>query len=293
MNTKDNKAIGKTNLEKSENDDNSKNKNIYENENKIIVNNIAIDQTEKLKDSEKKSKEIYEELVQVDNSQRSTGLEDRFNNLTLLVKQLQNQVSDLFEEKEKFQTQINGLKKEISKKNNKHGKYKRIIKNMKSNFEEINTKSIKLENELKLIQLRDTFKNIIDLFSKSLDISQERTYIDKIFQIKEKIKNSKLETIKQEELFKFLEKIYFYLQFSNKNAHSIDLDKPILNQVFTYIDPKDQLKNLRTHLENGKANILLTELALNRRLNFNNKSLLISQEQKIIDKVNTIEDILS
>ena len=43
----------------------------------------------------------------------------------------------------------------------------------------------------------------------------------------------------------FFDKIYRYLHFSNKNAHSLDLDKPILEQIFDYIDVNDKLKNLK------------------------------------------------
>lgn len=137
-----------------------------------------------------------------DNSQEGTSLKDIINQLT-------NKVDNLLEENEKPRTEVSSLKKEISslkteisKNKNKHGKYKRIIKNMKSNFEEINTKSTKSDNELKLIQLRDSFKNIIDLFSKAFDISQDDSYINKLIMIKTKIKQQKnFDVVRKEELY--------------------------------------------------------------------------------------------
>ena len=199
----------------------------------------------------------------------------------------------LLDENEKFKIEINGLKKEISKNKNKHGKYKRIIKNMKSNIEEISNKSIKLDNELKLIQLRDSFKNIIDLFSKAFDISQDDSYINKITIIKSKLKQQKkLDAVRKEELCNFLEKIYFNMQFSNKNAHTIDLGKPILKQIFSYIDKKDKFQNLIIVLEKGKLNDLLRQLAVNRNENFNNKTSFIEEEEKIIYSIKGIKDIL-
>ena len=65
-------------------------------------------------------------------------------------------------------------------------KYNKIIRNVKSDLIAVKKESIKLNNELRLIQLRDVFKNIIDLFCKAYQISQEEYYIDKIIQIKKK-----------------------------------------------------------------------------------------------------------
>jgi hypothetical protein len=272
-------------LEANENANNTKTKNISEKETKT---NEIVD----YQDNEKQYFEIKENenpkkiKEDNDNSQEETSLKDIINHL--------------LEENEKSRTEISSLKKEISslkteiiKNKNKHGKYKRIIKNMKSNFEEINTKSTKLDNELKLIQLRDSFKNIIDLFSKAFDISQDDSYINKLIMIKIKIKQQKkFDVVKKEELCNFFEKIYFNLQFSNKNAHTIDLQKPILKQIFAYIDKKEKFHNLMIDLEKGKLNDLLRQLAVNRNENFNNKSSFIEEEEKIIDSVKGIKDIL-
>ena len=45
-------------------------------------------------------------------------------------------------------------------------------------------------------------------------------------------------------------------------------------------------------LEKGKLNDLLRQLAVNRNENFNNKSSFIEEEEKIIDSVKGIKDIL-
>ena len=89
----------------------------------------------------------------------------------------------------------------------------------------------------------------------------------------------------------FFEKIYFDLQFSNKNAHSIDLSQPIIEQVFTIIDPKMELINVKNKLSNGKINNLLKQSGFNRLINFNNKTKLRLEEEKIIDSVKEIKDI--
>ena len=117
---------------------------------------------------------------------------------------------------------------------------------------------------MKLIQSRDSFKNIIDIFSKAFQITQNKTYIDKVTFIKKKINQSKLVKVKRDEIINFFDKIYFDLQFSNRIAHTIDIEKSILEQIFIHIDPKKKLSNARDQLEKGKLNYLLKELALNR-----------------------------
>ena len=163
---------------------------------------------------------------------------------------------------------------------------------MKFNIEEISNKSIKIENELNLIQLRDSFKNIIDLFAKAFAIPQEKTYIDKVTCIKGKISKSKLIKTNKQGIIDFFDRIYFDLQFSNKNAHTIDITKPILEQIFNHIDRENSLSNIRNKLEEGKLNHLLKELAVSRNNNFNDKERLINEEKRIIDTVKGISDIL-
>ena len=283
----------------NENVHNSKNKDASERQNKS--KEIDNDQDKKNQYFEIKGIENFKEIKEAnDISQGEISLKDIINQFASSISKLsednreyKKKIDALLDENEKFKIEINGLKKEISKNKNKHEKYKRIIKNMKSNIEEISNKSIKLDNELKLIQLRDSFKNIIDLFSKAFDISQDDSYINKITMIKSKLKQQKkLDAVRKEELCNFLEKIYFNMQFSNKNAHTIDLGKPILKQIFSYIDKKDKFQNLIIVLEKGKLNDLLRQLAVNRNENFNNKTLFIEEEEKIIYSIKGIKDIL-
>ena len=201
------------------------------------------------------------------------------------------EISKLKNEDEKNKKQIKEMEKEIVKNKKKHGEYNKVIKNIKSDFIEVKKGSIKLENELRLIQLRDVFKNIIDFFCKAYEISQDGYYIDKVLKIKKKISKQRMKEDEKIQLMQFFEKIYFDLQFSNKNAHSIDLSQPIIEQVFTIIDPKMELINVKNKLSNGKINNLLKQSGFNRLINFNNKTKLRLEEEKIIDSVKEIKDI--
>ncbi len=185
------------------------------------------------------------------------------------------------------------MKIDIAKHKRKNTKYNKIIKNVKSEFIDVKKESIKLKNELRLIQLRDVFKNIIDLFCKAYQISQEEYYIDKIIQIKNKINQQFFKGEEKNQLNKFFDKIYFDLQFSNKNAHSIDFSKSIIEQLFIYVDPNKELEIVRKKLLKGNINELIKKLAFNRINNFNNKNKCRLEDEKIIDSVTAIKDIYS
>ena len=96
---------------------------------------------------------------------------------------------------------------------------------------------------------------------------------------------------KKIQLNKFFEKIYFDLQSSNKNAHSIDLSKSIIEQLFIYVDPNKELEIVRQKLLKENINELVKELAFNRINNFNNKNKCRLEDEKIIDSVAGIKDI--
>ena len=255
-------------------------------------------------DNKNNSDEKEVQLQEIKNSnndaeKKELSLDDKIEHLNSIINQLiidknesQKQIKNLMIDNSKLQEEIKSLKSEADKNKKKHGKYKRIIKNMKFNIEEISNKSIKIENELNLIQLRDSFKNIIDLFAKAFAIPQEKTYIDKVTCIKGKISKSKLIKTNKQGIIDFFDRIYFDLQFSNKNAHTIDITKPILEQIFNHIDRENSLSNIRNKLEEGKLNHLLKELAVSRNNNFNDKERLINEEKRIIDTVKGISDIL-
>jgi superfamily II RNA helicase len=140
--------------------------------------------------------------------------------------------------------------------------YQKTIRNVKHKLEDLSIKSIKFEYELRLIQARDAIKNIIDLFSKALGVEQDISYNDKIFAVKEIIFKKRIKGFNiDKDLVIFLDKIYRYLNFSNRNAHSLNLDQPILDQIFDYIEPNNNLKELKKKMEEGNMNNLLKDLA--------------------------------
>ena len=128
-------------------------------------------------------KNIFEEGKEI-NKKKEIDLNKIIYEQKLTNEKLQDEIY-------KLKNEIENIKEENSSIKKKHKKYKKIIKNMKLNYDEINAKYIKTENDLNLIRFRDTIKNIIDIFAKVFKISQNKTYIDKVTIIKNKINNIK------------------------------------------------------------------------------------------------------
>ena len=240
-------------------------------------------------------------LIKISNTQRmnlhyqETKLQSQEEKLLNQEEKLLSQEKELLFQKELLKNkddkieflseQIKGLKVE-SIKNAK------VIRNYKQGMDDINHKVLKINNELRLIQSRDVFKNIVDLFCKALGIDTKRRYDYKIPILQKAI--AKLKIIKQikAQLIKFFEIVLFNLKNSNKNAHTLYLDQEILAQIFPIIDPKNELIDLKQSLENGRTNKLLHDLAVNRDINFEKKQILYDEEEKIIDTVKGIKDLI-
>ena len=89
--------------------------------------------------------------------------------------------------------------------------------------------------------------------------------------MKTKINSLTLPQNKKYDLIRLMHKIYYKIKIANSHAHSIDANKPILKQIFDYIDPDKKLKEIRISMENSKLLKLLKDLSLNRNENFFDK----------------------
>ena len=90
-------------------------------------------------------------------------------------------------------------------------------------------------------------------------------------------------------LKKFFEKIHSHLKFSNENAHNIDSSISIIEQVFIYIDPQNELDDVKIKFKAGTIDDSLKSLSNNRLNNFNNKTKFRMEEEKIINSAKIIE----
>ena len=257
--------------------------NNIEKKNEAQINELQ--RIKSIKETQVKQDDIYKKM-EIQNETQNEKIKD-------LERELECHKKDVEKQNEKIkdlERKLECHKKDAEKQKKE---YQKTIRNVKHKLEDLSIKSIKFEYELRLIQARDAIKNIIDLFSKALGVEQDISYNDKIFAIKEIIFKKRIKGFNiDKDLVIFLDKIYRYLNFSNRNAHSLNLDQPILDQIFDYIEPNNNLKELKKKMEEGNMNNLLKDLAKNREKYFNNKYKLIEEERKIFDKVKGINDLI-
>ena len=194
------------------------------------------DQIEELKRANDELKEKVNELEEKDlqKTEQIELLKNKDQQNTKQIELLKNE--DLQKTK-----QIDEMKETITKHSKRH-------KNTRKDLIEVKKKSIKLNTELRLIQLRDVFKNIIDLFCSAYNLSQDGYYSDKVLDIILKINKQGMKEDEKIKLKKFFEKIHSHLKFSNENAHNIDSSISIIEQVFIYIDPQNELDDVKIKL---------------------------------------------
>ena len=250
-------------------------------------NYISLNKTEedfKTTNSKINDKEEYMQ----DQSSLLNGLLLTINELKEKINKLEKEKEDLKgtmkKEKEDLKGTIIGMKKDIAK-------YEKSKEKALSEILILKQDSKLLQKELKFIKLRDVFKNIIDIFSIAYNIGPELSYNEKTLEIKKRIP---LKKGKEEEwrLFnKFFSEIYSDFQAANKNAHSIDIDLSIIDQVFDQIDPFGEMKIVKERLMKGNVDRILKKLGYNRMNNFENKSKFQIEERKILDNIKGINDI--
>ena len=88
--------------------------------------------------------------------------------------------------------------------------------------------------------------------------------------------------------FIFFEKIYMCYYYGHKSAYSIDFEKSVIDQVFFYIDRKNELEIVKTKLMKGNLDNLLKKFVFNRINNFNNNAKLGKEDQEILESVSGI-----
>ena len=232
----------------------------------------------------KELKRAYDELKEKANKLEEKDLQKTEQIELLKNKDQQNtkQIELLKNEDLQKTKQIDEMKETITKHSKRH-------KNTRKDLIEVKKKSIKLNTELRLIQLRDVFKNIIDLFCSAYNLSQDGYYSDKVLDIILKINKQGMKEDEKIKLKKFFEKIHSHLKFSNENAHNIDSSISIIEQVFIYIDPQNELDDVKIKFKAGTIDDSLKSLSNNRLNNFNNKTKFRMEEEKIINSAKISE----
>lgn len=255
----------------------------------LVINLMGVDDVSKIINQEEKNKKVSEGKKQLKGEQKKMLKEEEKDlehkkddkskdNKSENKKELDNKI---------LEDKINQIEETMM---NKIKQLERAIKNSKINLENVNNKYIKIDSELNIIKLRDLLKGLVDFLCKALNIITNNSYYFKVFLIKQEIKKKKIKNLNNSEINEFLDKLYIQLKYANKNAHSIDINMPILDQIFKYIDPKNKYKELKEELKKGKMNELLQRLSIINN-SYSNVKKIIEKKESIIADIKGMGDI--
>lgn len=211
--------------------------------------------------------------------------------LTRTIGRLTGKIDKVTKDNDILKGTIDEMTKDITAYKKKIKKHEKSFKNDQAEILKLKQNSKKQENELKLIKLRDVFKNIINIFCKAYNISMDLSYFQKIQEITKNIPRKKGKEEEWRLLNKFWSDIYLNCQLSNKNAHTIDYTLSIIDQVFEQVDPNGDMKNVKEILLKGNIEDILKKLAYNRMHNFDKKLKFKEEEKKIMESVNGLNNI--
>ena len=181
-------------LFKDENSNEEKNKSSKFKEIKITSLKISKDykKDQLLNETKKADKNVIFPLG------KELSSEEKFNILMEIVNIQNLKIESLSKELQGQKEMVECLKDE----------HENALNNRMQEINRINCELIVIKNDLHLIRLRDSIKDIIDLFFKALNINYFCYYYhDKIDLIKTKINEMKLEQVLKDQFFKFFDKI--------------------------------------------------------------------------------------
>lgn len=230
-----------------------------------------------------------EELTKRTNKQISVQ-NQKINNQGVQINQLNKVLYDYKKENSELKQKNNNLE-------NKHNSFvlksEKQIFNLKKNMEKQEKELIDNRYELKLIQSREAFRAFIDYFYYGLKFEDSPKYSIKIYNICEKLNsNDKVNSKIKEQIIKLLEKIYEKLIFGNVSAHSININKPIIEQIFDIIGNKKKYNKIIEKINGINMNEIIVELMSQRNEYFFDKNLLNKSEQDIYKKIPDLEKFI-
>ena len=262
-------------------------------DNKIDYIPFSEEEMKKEKKNEVENKIKEEKNGKINLEQKFIELEKQMEEFT---KKINKQISVQNKKIYKHGVQINQLNKilddykkensELNQKNNnlenKHNSFvlkleKQIQRNEKQIFNLKKTME-KQRYELKLIQSREAFRAFIDYFYYGLKLEDSP--------------NDKVNIIKGQ-IIKLLEKIYEKLIFDNISTHSININKPIIEQIFDIIGNKKKYNKIIEKINGINMNEIIVELMNQRNEYFFDKNLLNKSEQDIYKKIPDLEEVIS
>ena len=295
---KDKALLQEQDLEEEEKEE----ENSYNSEvNSEPINEIADNQNK----NEETQKEIIEKEIpgiqSSEDSQKTNQIneirikESNSNEFKWMIQNLEKKIEKLQNENK----EINKKYKEIKNENKEIRNQNKVLENkimtmsesnkMKSiknqnKLEKIETKLSIVESDLNLIKTRDALKVFIDFFYRGFNFHEQLSYeerVEKIYKIINSFKSLKAnDTNLLKMIKKLLKNSIIKLKLDNCYAHSLDLTKSALLQIFNIIDPKEECKEIVLRLNGIQADAIIMGIIESRENYYYNK-VKLEQEEKV------------
>ena len=295
---KDKALLQEQDLEEEEKEE----ENSYNSEvNSEPINEIADNQNK----NEETQKEIIEKEIpgiqSSEDSQKTNQIneirikESNSNEFKWMIQNLEKKIEKLQNENK----EINKKYKEIKNENKEIRNQNKVLENkimtmsesnkMKSiknqnKLEKIETKLSIVESDLNLIKTRDALKVFIDFFYRGFNFHEQLSYeerVEKIYKIINSFKSLKAnDTNLLKMIKKLLKNSIIKLKLGNCYAHSLDLTKSALLQIFNIIDPKEECKEIVLRLNGIQADEIIMGIIESRENYYYNK-VKLEQEEKV------------
>ena len=294
----ENKGINKdkdVNLKPNDNNNISEEQEINENGNKISEVQIIKEDTNKISETQvinevgnkiSEAQVIKENVNEMSEVQGKDLINNKFNILEMRIKSLEDEKDENTKIIKNLEVEKKALKLENAK-NVK--KFESQLKKTKKHMYDLQKKLSSVENDLKLIKSRAAFKAFIDLFYRGLGLSDPLKWdkkVDKILTSLNKFGNPKLyDLLKVNEVRSLLLQCSNKLTIGNTTAHSMDLAKEVLEQIFELIDPEKKCLNILESLKKTNADIIIKKVIIIKEQYYNNKEKRIEEEKAAYDKL--------
>lgn len=294
----ENKGINKdkdVNLKPNDNNNISEEQEINENGNKISEVQIIKEDTNKISETQvinevgnkiSEAQVIKENVNEMSEVQGKDLINNRFNILEMKIKSLEDEKDENTKIIKNLEVEKKALKLENAK-NVK--KFESQLKKTKKHMYDLQKKLSSVENDLKLIKSRAAFKAFIDLFYRGLGLSDPLKWdkkVDKILTSLNKFGNPKLyDLLKVNEVRSLLLQCSNKLTIGNTTAHSMDLAKEVLEQIFELIDPEKKCLNILESLKKTNADIIIKKVIIIKEQYYNNKEKRREEEKAAYDKL--------
>ena len=294
----ENKGINKdkdVNLKPNDNNNISEEHEINENGNKISEVQVIKEDTNKISETQvinevgnkiSEAQVIKENVNEMSEVQGKDLINNKFNILEMRIKSLEDEKDENTKIIKNLEVEKKALKLENAK-NVK--KFESQLKKTKKHMYDLQKKLSSVENDLKLIKSRAAFKAFIDLFYRGLGLSDPLKWdkkVDKILTSLNKFGNPKLyDLLKVNEVRSLLLQCSNKLTIGNTTAHSMDLAKEVLEQIFELIDPEKKCLNILESLKKTNADIIIKKVIIIKEQYYNNKEKRIEEEKAAYDKL--------